>query len=203
MPKLSPRHQSQLSSVTSPREGAPCSWGSEVRFKPKSTQERRPGPAAYKPANGLGKTFDSLHANPPAARFGTAGLRDFKREFRIKIAAEDRDKPVAEALKNTLERNSGRVIDLFRDWDSDGNGMLDKSEFRVALRRMELYVEDHAADALFDSWDVKGEGELSLQQIQSILKRSRGQLPMAQEAKIFKARGVGRGMGADERQPDR
>jgi len=84
---------------------------------------------------------------------------------------------VAEALKNTLSRNAGRVIDLFRDWDSDGNGMLDKGEFRSALKRMELYVENSAADAIFDTWDAKGEGELSLQQLQSILKRSSGSIP--------------------------
>ena len=97
----------------------------------------------------------------------------------IKIAAEDKDKPVAEALKNTLARNAGRVIDLFLDWDSDGNGMLDKGEFRDALRRMELHVEDKEADEIFDGWDTKGEGELSLPQLQSILKRSSGSVPAA------------------------
>jgi len=180
------------SQLSSPREVGAVSptfgrstFGSEARFSAAAASLVRaswaPGPAAYTVVNNIGQpTADSLHANARVIGFGKAPALGAKTQLNlIKIAAEDRDKPVAEALKNTLARNAGRVIDLFRDWDSDGNGMLDKGEFRDALRRMELYVEDTAADEIFDGWDLKGEGELSLQQMQSILKRSSGSIPAA------------------------
>eukprot|EP00966_Prymnesium_polylepis_P224817 5199687-Prymnesium_polylepis.1 len=35
---------------------------------------------------------------------------------------EQSDKTVAEQLRDALTTASARVIDLFREWDSDGNG---------------------------------------------------------------------------------
>eukprot|EP00966_Prymnesium_polylepis_P283079 6541206-Prymnesium_polylepis.1 len=85
-----------------------------------------PGPAQYQVANSVGQpTFDSLHRTAPSVGFGKVPeLNSTARKLAlIKISKEDQDKPVAEALKNTLSRNAGRVVDLFREWDSDGNGM--------------------------------------------------------------------------------
>ena len=36
-------------------------------------------------------------------------------------------------LRELLTANSVRVIDLFRQWDTDGNGVVDKKEFRRAV----------------------------------------------------------------------
>ena len=43
------------------------------------------------------------------------------------------EKPIAEQLRDLLTDNAVRVIDLFRDWDDDRNGMIDKREFSKAM----------------------------------------------------------------------
>ena len=42
-------------------------------------------------------------------------------------------KSVVEQLRDILNENSVRVIDLFRSWDDDGNGKINAKEFRKAL----------------------------------------------------------------------
>ena len=40
---------------------------------------------------------------------------------------------VPELIREALSKNAVRVIDLFRDWDEDGNGLIDKNEFYKAI----------------------------------------------------------------------
>ena len=40
---------------------------------------------------------------------------------------------VAEQLRDALKQQAARVIDLFREWDDDDNGIVSKKEFRKAL----------------------------------------------------------------------
>ena len=38
-----------------------------------------------------------------------------------------------EQLLNLLHENNAKLIDLFREWDHDGNGALDKKELQRAV----------------------------------------------------------------------
>ena len=38
--------------------------------------------------------------------------------------------PLSVQLRKMLAKNATRVIDLFRQWDDDGNGTISKKEFR-------------------------------------------------------------------------
>ena len=38
-------------------------------------------------------------------------------------------------LRDALAKNAARVIDLFREWDEDGNGEVSKKEFGKAMRK--------------------------------------------------------------------
>ena len=42
-----------------------------------------------------------------------------------------------EQLKNVLSVNFTRVLDLFRDWDEDGNGLLELDEFTRLVRQLQ------------------------------------------------------------------
>ena len=50
---------------------------------------------------------------------------------------EDSGVPIGEQLKNALVKNSGRVIDLFREWDADGDGEI-RSRFTRDSPEMNL-----------------------------------------------------------------
>ena len=67
-----------------------------------------------------------------------------------------------ERLREAIRAAGIKVIDLFREWDADGNGALDKAEVRTAATRLlaqsnEATVEPliRDVDALFDSIDVR------------------------------------------------
>ena len=78
-------------------------------------------------------------------------------------AAPARPDPADEAvaaLKHSLAGSLSRVSDLFKTWDTDGNGMIDKFEFRRVVAELGLPNSDAASDRLFDEYDKDGSGEI-------------------------------------------
>ena len=63
------------------------------------------------------------------------------------------------------------MIDLFRDWDDDGNGKVDKKEFRKAMKALGLDVPRKEVDGLFDSFDPDGGGSIEYNELNKALKR--------------------------------
>ena len=53
-------------------------------------------------------------------------------------------------LRELLTANAVRVIDLFREWDEDGNGLVDKKEFRKAM--VALGVDADCDDAVASTY---------------------------------------------------
>eukprot|EP00966_Prymnesium_polylepis_P141487 3267500-Prymnesium_polylepis.1 len=68
----------------------------------------------------------------------------------------DEDIDVQQQLRDALMVNAVRVIDLFREWDEDGNGAVDKFEFRRALPLLGLHApqEQVCARALARAYGV-------------------------------------------------
>ena len=83
---------------------------------------------------------------------------------------EDSDVPVSEQLRQALAKNAGRVIDLFREWDSDQSGEVDRKEFHVAMDRMGLEIPKKDIDELFNTWDPDGGGSIDLKELQKALR---------------------------------
>ena len=67
-------------------------------------------------------------------------------------------------------RNAGKMMDLFREWDEDGDGQITRKEFRSAMVRMGLEVPQYEVDLLFDSWDPGGDGTIDFKELQKALK---------------------------------
>ena len=65
--------------------------------------------------------------------------------------------PVADQLREALVRNAVRVIDLFREWDVNDDGLVSKAEFREAMPALGLRAPSHVVDEVFDSFDNDGE----------------------------------------------
>ena len=73
-----------------------------------------------------------------------------------------------------LVKNAGRVMDLFREWDIDGDGEISRKEFRSSMKRLGLEVPAKDIDALFDSWDPDGGGTLDFKELQKVLRGGGG-----------------------------
>jgi len=105
------------------------------------------------------------------------GMDDAKKKSRKKGSVlgeidldEESGVPIGEQLRQALAANAGRVLDLFREWDADGSGTIDKKEFRESMKRMGLEVPVKDMDALFDSWDPDGGGTLDFKEVQKALR---------------------------------
>ena len=68
--------------------------------------------------------------------------------------------PVSEQIIAALTANSGKVIDLFRSWDHDGDGVITRREFHKAMDLLGLEVPKAAIDTIFTRWDKDGGGAL-------------------------------------------
>ena len=78
-------------------------------------------------------------------------------------------------LRKVLSQNAVRIIDLFRDWDEDGNGLIDKQEFVKAMTiltsprtKSNVAVADY--EALFNSFDKDGSGEIDYNEMNKLLR---------------------------------
>jgi len=74
------------------------------------------------------------------------------------------------ALRQALNENAVRVIDLFRDWDVNGDGAVSMREFVTGVTLLGL-PGGKAAAALFRVWDADGSGSLSIAELNRILRR--------------------------------
>ena len=78
--------------------------------------------------------------------------------------------PIQLQIAAALRQNAGKVLDLFREWDANGDGEVSKKEFRKAMPAIGLDVSVQEVDALFDSWDWDGGGALNLRELSKVLK---------------------------------
>ena len=63
--------------------------------------------------------------------------------------------------------NAVRVIELFKSWDDDGDGLVARSEFEQGLRELGLEVPTSIINDLFSRWDNDGSGSLSMREVRS------------------------------------
>ena len=87
------------------------------------------------------------------------------------IAQAQEDVSVAQQLRASLVHNAMRVIDLFREWDTDGDGTVSKREFRKAMPALGLHAPARDVDELFDSFDTDGSGTVNFRELNSLLRR--------------------------------
>ncbi len=84
----------------------------------------------------------------------------------------DEDRPLGEQLREALSKNAVRILDLFREWDADGDGEISKKEFRKAMPKLGFEVPLNVIDELFDSADPDGSGVIDLKELQKMLRGS-------------------------------
>ena len=83
-------------------------------------------------------------------------------------------KQMAKQLRAALGDEEGleRVMDLFRAWDTDGDGMITKKEFRRAVATLGFAeVDKKQIDALFDRLDKDKTGTIEYREVNRFLGR--------------------------------
>lgn len=93
---------------------------------------------------------------------------------RLKLDAGVSGSEAVEQLAAALGAPSvlGRAIDLFRAWDEDGNGFVDRREFLRALPALGLgSLGASAAAELFELFDVDGSGAIEYREVARRLRR--------------------------------
>jgi hypothetical protein len=78
---------------------------------------------------------------------------------------------VQEQLSNALAKHQVKLIDLFREWDDDGNGALDKKELRQAVAALGYDAPRAEVDALFESIDTDGSGWVEYEELKKAIGR--------------------------------
>ena len=87
---------------------------------------------------------------------------------RLPLAAQ----ALQEDLYQSLVRGHSRVLDLFRRWDGDCSGMVDKIEFRRAMTSLGYdEVGEAAIDSLFDSFDDSANGTIEYEEMYTVLRQ--------------------------------
>ena len=76
-----------------------------------------------------------------------------------------------ESLRKAIVGNMQRTLNLFREWDCDGNGSIEREEFAHALSVLSLETDSSVATALFDALDDDHNGALSFSELHSKLRQ--------------------------------
>ena len=119
---------------------------------------------------GVMKAAVALKAGSKLARSSPDGKRQSALLKGYQIDTES-GVSVSEQIVNALAENMVRVIDLFREWDTNGDGTVDRSEFRKALFELGLYCPQQEVDALFDTWDTDSSGVFEIEELKKTLSR--------------------------------
>jgi len=86
------------------------------------------------------------------------------------------DVPISRQLNAILIAEAVRVIDLFRDWDEDGNGLVDSKEFHRALLALGYAVSKDESTELFATFDPDGSGTIEFAELSFLLRAARSKV---------------------------
>ena len=114
-------------------------------------------------SRGAKLTAKNVNANYMASRVAT--LPDT-----VKLEATS-DKSLQEQLRDVMVANNAKLIDLFREWDDDGNGALDKKELRKAIAALGYDAPKKDIDAFFDSIDDDENGWIEFAELKAALAK--------------------------------
>jgi len=90
---------------------------------------------------------------------------------RSSIMADAKEPSPLEQLKESLDVHSARVMDLFRKWDINGDGLVDKREFRAGLEHLGFGSLSLHGDELFDTFDEDLTGSITFRELNRVLRK--------------------------------
>ena len=103
-------------------------------------------------------------------------------EYDAALAAQARElrgQQIASQIKAALEKASVRTVELFRDWDTDGNGVIDKKEFEKAIMGLGVKATKEEISDLFERWDTDKSGAIDFKEMDRAIKSAKALLQKA------------------------
>ena len=114
--------------------------------------------------------------NPVALRRGEVSKKNASLMQHLDLAnAAPEELPAL--IRSAMQERLLRVIDVFRQLDDDGSGMIDGREFAKGLEEMGLRAPPEAVGAIFASFDPDGDELLEYDEMHELLARSFEQSP--------------------------
>jgi len=114
------------------------------------------------------------------SRLGKPSARDSYSYETVRVRAlpaeaqldPESDISIVEQLGLLLTLHAKTIVSLLRDWDEDGNGGVDKKEFRRAIAALGYKAPNATLDVLFNELDiVKKDGFLEYDEMQKALRK--------------------------------
>ena len=78
---------------------------------------------------------------------------------------------IEDQLREVLTTHSVKLIDLFREWDDNGDGALDKKEMRQAIAALGYEAPRKVIDKFFDSIDDDENGWIEFGELKAALAK--------------------------------
>jgi len=108
----------------------------------------------------------SAKLRPPARAPPPTGLKAPSKPIKTRVAE------VRRTLLEVLNSDQMRVLDLFRAWDVNGDGLVGKQELRSALAGLGIEASVQVVDALFGILDTDNDGTLQYRELNASLRRT-------------------------------
>lgn len=102
-------------------------------------------------------------------------------------------------LRRALAKSATRVITIFRLWDYDHNGSINKEEWRRVIKTVGFHAPREDVDALFDDIDRNRTGEIDYEELNKVLRVGQGVLLEVEKSKKADA-AKGRSAAASQKQ---
>ena len=84
-------------------------------------------------------------------------------------------------IRRALAANAVKVMDLFREWDSNGDGLLSYEEFTRAMPLMGIHADKAEYEDLFSQIDNDGDGIVTFKEFNRVLKRETDRMSVVKD----------------------
>ncbi len=164
------------SSVLQPAgEGPPADVTIPSSEGPSASSGAAPAPAVTAatvaaPATEATLAAASLDVPKPAAHIESQADQAAYQAAAKAKQLDERATEIAQQLKAALREANYKPMELFRDWDADGNGVLDKKEFQTAMSAIGIPATKEELAAVFDRWDYSKTGGLDFKAFEQGIK---------------------------------